>query len=261
VLGDVHQRRGLPAITTPAAFAAALIPLRSLPDDGHPYDADTSPLPAPDTAEQRWSRLTGWRGRRLGVAAGAVAICAALVGLFWPGETIYPHFVTHAEPNPTHTTTGAPGATSAYGVAAGNVSEFDPYGDHTDPHVAEAPLAMDGKADTAWRTQTFASSRLGNMKPGVGLLVDLGKPRQVASVQLSLLRAGTAVELLESNGSQPPATDKQMRLVASSPHAGTDLTLHPAEPVTARYWLVWLTELPSAGDGYHSGIAEMTFTS
>jgi hypothetical protein len=261
VLGDMHQRRGLPAITTPAAFAAALLPLRSLPDAGHPYDADTAPLPAVEAAERQRFWLGTRRRHRLGIAAGAAVICAALAGLFWPGETIYPHFVTHAEPNPTHSTSAAADGAPGQPLAASKVSEFDPYGDHTDPHVAEAPLAMDGDAGTAWHTQTFASARLGNMKPGVGLLVDLGKPQQVTSVKLSMLGNGTAVELLESSGSQPPESDKQMRPVARAAHAGANVTLHPAQPVTARYWLVWLTQLPDGGDGFRGGIAEMTFES
>jgi hypothetical protein len=262
VLGDVHHRRALPAITTPGQLAAALLPLRSLPDAGHPYGADTAPLPAIEAAAERHSWLGTSRGSRFGIAAGAIVICAALAGLFWPGETIYPHFVTHAESNPGHTSTATSAAAPQHAVAARGVSEFDPYGDHTDPHVGEAPLAMDGNVNTAWHTQTFASAPLGNMKPGVGLLVDLGQPQQVSAVRLSLLGNGTAVALLESDGPQPPATDKDMRLVASAPHAGADVTLRPAQPVTARFWLVWITRLPPGGDGgFHGGVAEMTFES
>jgi hypothetical protein len=259
VLGDMHQRRGLPAITTPAVFAAALLPLRSLPDTGHPYTTDTAPLPAVEAAERRRLWPGTGRGSKLGIVAGAVVICTALAGLFWPGETIYPHFDTHAEPNPTHTASATPGGAPGQPLAASKVSEFDPYGDHTDPHVAEAPLAMDGDPGTAWHTQTFATPRLGNMKPGVGLLVDLGKPQRVVSVKLSMLGDGTAIELLESNGSQPPETEKQMRLAATAPNASANITLRPDQPFTARYWLVWLTQLPDGGDGFRGGIAEMTF--
>ena len=260
VLGDVHHRRALPAITTPGEFAAALLPLRSLPDGGYPYGADTAPLPAIENGTDRRSWLGASRGSRLGIAAGAAVICAALAGLFWPGETIYPHFVTHAESNPTHTSTATAAAAPQHALAARSVTEFDPYGDHTDPHVGEAPLAMDGNLDTAWHTQTFASAPLGNMKPGVGLLIDLGQPQQVGSVRLSLLGNGTAVALLESDGPQPPTIDTSMRLVATAPHAGADVTLRPAQPVTARFWLVWITQLPPGNDGgFHGGIAEMTF--
>jgi eukaryotic-like serine/threonine-protein kinase len=105
------------------------------------------------------------------------------------------------------------------------------------------------------------SARLGNTKPGVGLLVDLGKPRQVTAVQLHLLGSGTSVVLLEGTDAGPPATDRQAQMVASADDAGTTVTLRPAAPTTAQYWVVWLTKLPAADNGFRGGIAEMTFES
>ena len=69
----------------------------------------------------------------------------AIAGLFTGGPTIYPHFATHAPgnstPSATHT---AAGGTPVSALSPRSVTEFDPYGDHTDPHVSEAPRAMDG---------------------------------------------------------------------------------------------------------------------
>jgi hypothetical protein len=272
-LGDPEIRRGLPEIATPAALFAALSPLRSLPEAGHPYGADTAVIPVVDGRgiTGRTPLLTGKalpllarrRRNRLGVAAGVAVLGVAVAGLFWRGPTIYPHFITHSDgstPTPTHAADTAAGTP----VTPRSVVEFDPYGDHTDPHVSEAPLAIDGKADTAWRTQTFGSAALGNLKPGVGLLVDLGQARTISAVQLDLLGAGTTVSLLESNGNpgdQPPTSDKAMTQVARVADAGSHVTLRPAEPHSARYWLVWLTKLPAGNGGFHGGVAEIAFDS
>jgi hypothetical protein len=271
-LGDAETRRGLPEISTPAGLFAALSPLRSLPEAGHPYGADTAIIPVVEGRGRtgRTALLPGktgpWLARRrrnrIGVAAGVAVLGVAVAGLFWRGPTIYPHFITHSggsTPAPTQASTAGAGDGSA--INPRSVKEFDPYGDHTDPHVSEAPLAIDGKTDTAWRTQTFGSAALGNLKPGVGLLVDLGETRTVSAVQLDLLGDGTTVSLLESNGDQPPNSDHAMTQVAHANDAGPHVTLRPTEPHSARYWLVWLTKLPAGSGGFHGGVAEITFES
>jgi len=264
-LGDDEIRRGLPEIATPAAMFAALAPLRREPEAGHPYGADTAIIPVVDArgrtpllTRQTAPLLARRRRNRIGIAAGLAVLGVALVGLFWRGPTIYPHFITHSggsTPTPTQTSATAGG----HPVVPKGVVEFDPYGDHTDPHVGEAPLAIDGNPATAWHTQTFGSPTLGNLKPGVGLLVDLGTSRTVSAVQLTLLGDGTTVSLLTSDGDQPPTSDKAMTQVAQATDAQSHVTLRPAQPHRARYWLIWLTKLPKASGGFNGGVAEISF--
>jgi hypothetical protein len=49
--------------------------------------------------------------------------------------------------------------------------------------------------------------------------------------------------------------------VASQDNAPSDTTLRLAVPVSARYWVVWLTRLPALAGAvsFQGGIAEMTF--
>jgi hypothetical protein len=270
-IGEEDVRRGLPEIATPEALAAALSPLRSLPDAGHPYGTDTAIIPVVDGRGRtgRNSLLPGQvnplrarrRRNRLGVVAGVAVLGVAVAGLFWRGPTIYPHFITHSGGSSTPTPSSAAAGQAGHLVTPKSVAEFDPYGDHTDPHVREAPLAIDGKADTSWRTQTFGTAALGNLKPGVGLIVDLGEPRPISAVHVVLLGEGTTVSLLESDGDQPPTSDKDMTQVDQVVDAPSEVTLRPTEPVTGRYWLVWLTKLPAGGGGFRGGVAEIAFRS
>jgi hypothetical protein len=52
-----------------------------------------------------------------------------------------------------------------------------------------------------------------------------------------------------------------MTVAATADDAGTTVTLRPASPTTARFWVVWLTKLPKGDGGFRGGVAEMTFQS
>jgi hypothetical protein len=271
-LGDDLLLRGLPAIASPADFVTALVPLRTSADDGHPYGADTQPVGELDANQsprgvavttRRWRAWRPWQ--RWALAVGILIVAVAGAGLLFGGSQNYLSFVRGA-PAPTTTPSphpsSSPSSTTAAvsgAIAVGAVTEFDPYGDHTDPHVSEAPRAADGNPATTWRTQIYRTADLGKLKPGVGLLVDLGSARKVGAVHLLLVGAGTTVELLDSNGDLPPVNDKVMTTAASQSGAPSDVTLRPATAITARYWVIWLTRLPASGTNFQGGIAEMTF--
>ena len=271
-LGDETLLRGLPEIASPAEFAAALAPLRTSTDDAHPYGADTGPIA---DLETRQARLVNTRlvpvqvWRRWAVGIGVLLLAVVVAGLLLGGKHSYLSFVRGAEPaaltpaattTPKTTSSAAVGAIAQAGaIAPGLVTEFDPYGKHDDPHVSEAPRAVDGSSTTSWRTQIYRTADLGKLKPGVGLLMDLGTARKVAAVHLVLVGNGTSVELFES--ASVPANEKAMTLAAAKVGAPSDVTLRLATPTSARYWVVWLTKLPAAGTGFQGGIAEMTFLS
>jgi hypothetical protein len=271
-LGDETLLRGLPEIASPAEFAAALVPLRTASDDAHPYGADSGPIVDLDT---RQARLVNTRllpvqvWQRWAVGIGVLLLAVVVVGLLVGGRHGYLSFVRGAEPaglTPTSTATPKPTSSAAAGaidqagaIAPGLVTEFDPYGKHDDPHVSEAPRAVDGSSTTSWRTQIYRTADLGKLKPGVGLLMDLGTARKVAAVHLVLIGNGTSVELFESDS--VPANEKAMTLAAAQVGAPSDVTLRLTTPTAARYWVVWLTKLPASGTGFQGGVAEMTFLS
>jgi eukaryotic-like serine/threonine-protein kinase len=187
-------------------------------------------------------------------------------GLTFSNSPGYLRFVRGA-PAPTSTPTaptptGQNGTTADVdtgGLFARSISEFDPYGDHSDPHVTEAPRATDGNLTTAWRTQVYKTATLGNLKPGVGLLVDLGSSRKVGSVHLRLLGSGTSVTVFDSDSAGAPASEKAMSVAAKQDAAPSDVTLRLSATTSARYWVVWLTRLPSTSNGFQGGVAEVTF--
>jgi hypothetical protein len=134
-------------------------------------------------------------------------------------------------------------------------TSFDPEGNGTeDP--GGVGLALDDDPSTAWTTDTYhGSPRFGGLKQGVGLLVDLGRPKTVRTARLLLSAPGADIELRA--GPNPPASPDDLPLVASRSTSPASLTLQLTSPVRARYWLVWITSLPRVGsDSYALGISE-----
>jgi putative peptidoglycan lipid II flippase len=145
-----------------------------------------------------------------------------------------------------------------------NARDFDPQGEDKTENPDEVGLAYDGDPATRWRTvQYFGNPKLGNLKRGVGLVLDLDAPQPVHSVKLTLSGAGTAVEFRvpETDPAETPrppmSSDKRWRTVAAESNAGESATLTPEQSVTTRYVLVYLTSLPKEGNGYRGGIYEV----
>jgi hypothetical protein len=112
-------------------------------------------------------------------------------------------------------------------------------------HPEDAPLAVDGSADTSWGTETYedAFELLG--KSGVGLVVDLGSPDEVSEVRVSGC-GGCALEIGASDSTS--STDESGFDIVSRTNAFSGETFE-FEPVQARYWLVFITGLPGGGGG------------
>lgn len=114
-----------------------------------------------------------------------------------------------------------------------------------------------GRRGEQWRTQTYRTAQFGGLKPGVGLVLDLGSPQQVTAVTVEALTPGSRVGL---------------RAADDAPAAGADLTPVGAE-VTAdgrttleagggahRYWVLWVSSLGPRGDGYGATFATPVVT-
>ncbi|MCI1748251.1 MAG: protein kinase family protein [Acidipropionibacterium sp.] len=152
-------------------------------------------------------------------------------------------------------------------VTIDKVDDFDPAkdggNDEENPNLVAK--AWDGNPRTAWTTLVYRGSpKLGMLKPGVGLVVDLGEATRVSSVTVTLVHGATDVALYvpKASGSQPPMSSiADWRRVAGMPGAKGASTLKPASPVSTRFLLVYLTRLPKVSEGrYQGGIAEIKVT-
>jgi putative peptidoglycan lipid II flippase len=213
------------------------------------------------------SSLASWPWARIGmVLIGATAVAAAtLIGVQVWQDANRPEATAGTTPTPTPTPSPSSSspltptdALTPIPVAA--VSAFDPAGDGTE-NDEDAKLAVDQDATTAWRTVVYASRDLGGLKPGVGLLLDLRTTTDVSGVDLELVGRGTDLQVLVSDRARvrptDPAPTRGFSRLGAVRGAGDRVTLRSAQPVPARWVLIWLTALPVDTDGYRGGVAEV----
>lgn len=154
-----------------------------------------------------------------------------------------------------HVTKGEVGTRSVW-TKPPAVTSFDPNGDGSeDP--GGVGLAVDSDPSTAWSTDTYhGNAHFGGLKPGVGLLIDLGRAKRVDAARLLLTAAGADVELRAGSVRPQQATD--LPVVAHLADAPQSARLQLRTPTRARYWLLWITSLPKSGnDDYSVGVAEI----
>ncbi|MFF7752176.1 serine/threonine protein kinase [Streptomyces sp. NPDC007971] len=140
--------------------------------------------------------------------------------------------------------------------------DFDPFGDQSEK-PADISKAYDNDPSSYWQTDFYLGARFGNLKPGVGVILDLGKVQQVSKARITFV-GETSVELraADENAASEPASFTDFSKVAAG--SGTTVTLQPGKSVKTRYLLVWLTQLPPDPDnpGHWRGrVADIKVTS
>ena len=124
---------------------------------------------------------------------------------------------------------------------------FDPYGDGQGENNQLAYLAIDGNPATAWHTEWYASASFGNLKPGTGLLLDMGRTVTISTVRVLLGRLPGADFQVRVGAVASSLTDLQS--VAHASDAGGQVSLHLTRPARGRYVLIWFTQLPPDTSG------------
>ncbi|MFZ2259671.1 MAG: lipid II flippase MurJ, partial [Luteococcus japonicus] len=129
--------------------------------------------------------------------------------------------------------------------------DFDPEADggNAEENTSQVPLAFDGDPETGWSTVSYHNRpNLGGLKPGVGIVLDLGEKSTISSVDVQFSAPGTSLEIRvptdENATAAPLTTQAEWRVVASQAKAEASTTLTLEEPASSRFLLVYLTELP-----------------
>jgi len=142
--------------------------------------------------------------------------------------------------SPALTAPVSPAAVQA--LTPAGVKAFGP-GGGDDPR--QAALAVSGNPATPWRTDWYTTPFFGNLYPGTGLLLDMGRMVTISSVRVSLGNGGADLQLRA--GSRPVLAG--LHTVATSTGARGAVQLSLTSPVHARYLLIWFTKLPPDSAG------------
>jgi hypothetical protein len=105
--------------------------------------------------------------------------------------------------------------------------------------------AVDGDPATYWQTEHYTTAAFGNLKKGVGIVFDAGSAVRLAKLRVRSDTPGFRAVVKAGAAAKGPFDD-----VSSNRTVGSDTTfdLNPSSP--ERYYMLWLTSLPS-GDQAH----------
>ncbi|HEY8316380.1 MAG TPA: protein kinase [Gaiellaceae bacterium] len=138
----------------------------------------------------------------------------------------------------------APPASAAGGTAItlSGVTGYDPHGTGTPGEDnKDAPLAADGNPSTFWSTEHYTTPAFGNLKNGVGVVLGAGRTVALKTVTVTTDTPGYTAEIQAgSSAAGPFATDSSSKLVSRH-------TTFALSGKSARYYVVWITNLTPAG--------------
>jgi hypothetical protein len=148
---------------------------------------------------------------------------------------------------------GAPPAAATVSVVGAR--SFDPdVGDVENEELAAN--AVDRDPATTWRTERYKSRQFGNLKSGVGLIVDLDTAHRLSQVTVQSPAGGWAAQVYVANGA--PGTLEGWGLpVADSSDLGAGATTFDVGGAQGDSVLVWITDL---GPTNRVEIGEVTVT-
>jgi hypothetical protein len=224
--------------------------------------ADDDPLAGYDDEDPgAESGDRGGRHRLIVVGLPLLALAVVVALAWWLGTNVLSvagsvDQVEGSTPSvsaPTTTPAGKPATGAPTRIVSASV--FDPEGDGQPENDQDVPLAYDGDPSTAWSTLTYRGSpAFGNLKSGVGLLLDLGNAQALSGVTIRSTHPGATVEI--RTGDDPGGDLNSFTAVASGTlEDSTELSLE--KPATARYVLVWITGLVDGPDGFSADLAEV----
>ncbi|MEU3721201.1 serine/threonine protein kinase [Streptomyces sp. NPDC031705] len=137
--------------------------------------------------------------------------------------------------------------------------------DGTPQNAGDVGKTYDGDPSSYWRTKSFSDGPQVVIKPGVGIVYDLGSEQEVSEASIALRYPGDHTTLTLYAADRPKGSIGQMKKIAATTTKDSSVKVTAEKPVKARYLLVWITAMPYApydnfsGAGYKQGITDVQF--
>lgn len=167
-------------------------------------------------------------GRALGRREWLVLAACAMLGTA-AGVTGYQLTTSPQSPQRTATSTPTPTPASTAPVTATIIP------------VAPRDSSFSLK-NGVWQSETYRDAKFGNLKSGIGLILDLGDARQLTSVTFTADAGPLTVELRAGDSRATDGND--LNLVGPAVQASGATTLSATAGGSHRYWMIWVTQLP-----------------
>jgi serine/threonine-protein kinase len=111
-----------------------------------------------------------------------------------------------------------------------------------DTHANTASAATDDDPNTSWYTQVYLSPQFGGLMTALGLVLDAGSPKKLASLTVQTPLPGFTAEIRAGSSPSGPFSP-----VSSSQTVEGDSATFTLNGPAARYYVVWITSLPPGG--------------
>ncbi|ANP56187.1 hypothetical protein J2Z21_003887 [Streptomyces griseochromogenes] len=227
-----------------------------------PRPGAAQPMPTPPPPLQsRTGKVLKW-------TVSALLIAALGLGSWQLADALMDQSGKSNDTNNTQTQDGGgKNAPKQAPIKIQHAQEFIAEGDSQ--HPTDVDNTYDGNASTFWRTRSFdAGPTIAPLKPGVGIVYDLGSVKDLGSATVGLRYAGdhTTLDLYSADSLTPPSLGS-MTKIGSVTTTGTSATVKLKKSVKTQYVLVWLTAVPKSGydstlytrAGYKQAISEVNF--
>jgi hypothetical protein len=137
---------------------------------------------------------------------------------------------------------------------------FDPPPGDGQEHNDEIGLAIDSNLDTTWTTETYSGSPIiqdAVGKPGVGLIVDAGKPVTGRSLTVRSDTGGWSLVVYGAATGPPTTLQGWGNPIGRADNVSTDRRVELTAASPFRYYLLWITKLASGDTGYNVAIGDV----
>jgi hypothetical protein len=135
------------------------------------------------------------------------------------------------------------------------VQPLDPQGDDEE-NDADAPRSIDGDPATAWRTAAYETQNFGNLKTGVGLVVNLGDVVPTDGLSVTAPGDGGTFQVLAAT---QPVFDGAVPIADGTTSNAGPVAL-TWEPVETQYLIIWFTALPQNEGRWRGVISEVALS-
>jgi hypothetical protein len=211
----------------------------------------------------------GMPRRRSPVRLAAVTLLAIVIVIGLSAGAL--HLFRHSPQNGQHGSSGPsaslrPSSASAATLKPVSASGFDaanphPGSDPNDENSDQAINILHGNP-AGWSTQQYYGTygaRFGNLKPGTGLILDMGKPVRISSLTVRFGSVpGADVQIKVGNSAvRSPANLASMTTVASANDVSGSYSFRVSKPATGQYLVIWFTQLPPMAGKQHGQAAYM----
>jgi serine/threonine protein kinase len=221
-----------------------------------PYPQRNPPSGQINSAGYGGSQYTpaAYQGGQRGGASRVLIVVVVLLVLAVIGATVWAvgfrdHTSSATDGGGSHPTT-SPSVTPAGGttlkpVSAESFNILDnPPGNTEDP--TQTGDAIDGNPSTFWHTSFYiGSANFAGLKTGTGLLINMGKPVRLSSVDVTFGPGGTKAEIYLGNSNALTANAlSNFTKVSPLTTASGSHTFPVSSSATGQYVLIWITSLP-----------------